>query len=447
MRKFYLFLFIFLINSCKDKLPSKFSREGVFLYESTIVSNNELSKIKNISSKNKDFFRLSSKYDSNNINFIYNGEYKVQEILSIGNGDFNYFFSHQRPIFYGGNFIIFIDNKGSIWKFDIKNSKSKKIFTQIKKNDFLNGSISIDDDKLYYNTNFGQLIIIDMIKEKILFNVNNNNYSFANGIIFDDKNGYASNESGNLVSINKRNGELNWIHSASAINIFGISGNESFVENSLPILNSDKIYYINKLNTFFLLNKINGESVASFSIDIQGGQIDGRTVLSFDHPIFSPFFRNNVLFFSSLSGPFNVISSENFTQLAKYPFGLNSPIVASENFAYFITDKGNLISMHLETGLIKWSRKLETFFDYKLPKYLTEGKGLRRLKLNWRGPVIINGNIVLVSPYGKMLIINSDTGEVDKEIKIPKCIFSEPIITDEKIFLYNNCFNEIVVMN
>jgi outer membrane protein assembly factor BamB len=76
-------------------------------------------------------------------------------------------------------------------------------------------------------------------------------------------------------------------------------------------------------------------------------------------------------------------------------------------------------------GRIRWATQLKRFDDEK-----------RKLKpIVWRGPVMVDGKILLVSSYGEMLLVDGASGTIVSTIDVANDISTAPVVAGGKVFI------------
>lgn len=436
--KTLLFISCFLNLSCKEKLPDKKDRFSVFNMNSSIIINPDLQSIKNINTKSN--IQESSIYTGKYADYEYFGKFNKMHKINIGSDNFSYYFVDNSPILYK-NYLFVIDGTGDIWKYNTQTKSKKRIFKHTQVN-FEYATINIYNNEIFYNSNNGLLLKMGL-DGIIKWQKFDKQYCFRGGVSIEDDVIYGYSCDNRTIALDISQGNEIWnLDLKNSFHNNDISNN--LIHATPPIIIDDYIFQTNIYNEIAVISKT-GKNI--YNIDIQpdktafGDNADSN--ININNPLYPALNADKLIFASSYLGPFHVINKSTFNILDKKNFGLKSPIVNSLNFIYFINNRNELTAMHIATGQIKWVKKLQEFHDYTLPKYLTNGKGYKRLKLNWRGPVIVNDNILLTSPFGKMLLINIENGETLRNITIPECIFSAPIVKNGKITFYSPCKNTI----
>lgn len=197
-------------------------------------------------------------FASDNLGFIYSIDVNSGKILWLQNYGIP-FSSHLN--FYKG--ILYVVNQNSrlyafnasdglkIWSFEalsgvVKPSKSS--------------NISIDNDKLIFSNDLGDITVIDLNKQTVLWSINilstnrifNNFFLKISNILIDKNQIFVSSNGGDLLNFNIENGQINWFQKISSI------------QNHLI---SDKFLFVLTEEGFIIAyNKLDGNLLWSFNL-------------------------------------------------------------------------------------------------------------------------------------------------------------------------------------
>ncbi|QED23265.1 outer membrane protein assembly factor BamB family protein [Candidatus Deianiraea vastatrix] len=431
IKKIYIIIAFILFTSCSKKLPLKKDRNNIFNSgdEKNYVTE---SRIANLANQNSDAFSrfYNTKLESSMHHFSYEGKYKlnIAKIIDIL-PKFSYFNSENGIISYK-DMLFLADLKGNVWK--IENNKKIKIFRSKSKKDILFANLTLYGDKLILSDSNGLLVSIDTSdNNKIIWSVQNDKFGFHSGFTIDGIFGYGISKSLELYKINLETGDIIWSTKKQSNDFFDMK--KSTIVYPRPVVNGNSIIMFDKNGNVTALNKNSG-----YEDFVMQGTAETSESLS-NYALFSHINVGGVLFGGPLYGPFNIVLENNRTSTL-LDIGVNSPIGGSKNFMYFVSNTNDLIAMSIPYApAIKWTKKLDNINTQIIPKYLSNGVGYRKNKINWRGPVLINDEIMLISPFGKAIFVDIETGDVKRDIKIPKCIMHAPVVTNDSIYLYSSC--------
>ena len=348
------------------------------------------------------------------------GELTYEGILEkIGKYNFSKFndfdFISPSPLFYNNN-LIFYDNKGEItlydenqktlWKNNFYNKSEKKIKPRLNfalKDDIL---IVTDDVAKYYaiNIDTGELL---WIKTNIV--PFNSNIKIKNDVF------YVVDYKNILRSISIKDGSEIW----------NLKTEESLTKSNTKIsiaLDDKNIYFNNSI----------GDITA---VDIKSGQLVWQL----------PTQNNNI--------------SQNAFQLS------NSELVINENTIFFSNNKNEFYSIDSATGLINWKTEIssdlkpvvigkliitisEKGYLYIIDKksgniirindLYKNYKDKKRNQITPTGFFVALNKIYLTNSDGKLIIVNSNDGNILNVVKVSGGKILQPFINENNLFLISN---------
>ena len=348
------------------------------------------------------------------------GELTYEGVLEkIGKYNFSKFndfdFISPSPLFYNNN-LVFYDNKGEItlydenqktlWKNNFYNKSEKKIKPRLNfalKDDIL---IVTDDVAKYYaiNIDTGELL---WIKTNIV--PFNSNIKIKNDVF------YVVDYKNILRSISIKDGSEIW----------NLKTEESLTKSNTKIsiaLDDKNIYFNNSI----------GDVTA---VDIKSGQLVWQL----------PTQNNNI--------------SQNAFQLS------NSELVINENTIFFSNNKNEFYSIDSATGLINWKTEIssdlkpvvigkliitisEKGYLYIIDKksgniirindLYKNYKDKKRNQITPTGFFVALNKIYLTNSDGKLIIVNSNDGNILNVVKVSGGKILQPFINENNLFLISN---------
>ena len=348
------------------------------------------------------------------------GELTYEGVLEkIGKYNFSKFndfdFISPSPLFYNNN-LVFYDNKGEItlydenqktlWKNNFYNKSEKKIRPRLNfalKNNIL---IVTDDVAKYYaiNIDTGELL---WTKTNIV--------PFNSNIKIKDDVFYVADYKNILRSISIKDGSEIW----------NLKTEESLTKSNTQIsiaLDDKNIYFNNSI----------GDITA---VDIKSGQLVWQL----------PTQNNNI--------------SQNAFQLS------NSELVINENTIFFSNNKNEFYSIDSATGLINWKTEIssdlkpvvigkliitisEKGYLYIIDKksgniirindLYKNYKDKKRNQIKPTGFIVALNKIYLTNSDGKLIIVNSNEGNILNVVKVSGSKILQPFINENNLFLISN---------
>ena len=336
------------------------------------------------------------------------GKYKFSKF-----NDFD--FISPNPLFYNKD-LIFYDNKGTIIFYD----ENQKI---VWKNNFYNKSEKKINPRLNFAIKNNTLIVTDNVAKYYAINIDTgellwtktNIVPFNSNIKIKDDVFYVVDYKNILRSISTQDGSEVW---------------NLKTEESLTKSNTKISIALDKKNVYF--NNSIGDVTA---VDIKSGQLVWQL----------PTQNNNI--------------SQNAFQLS------NSELVINENTIFFSNNKNEFYSIDTTTGLVNWITEIssdlkpviignlvitisEKGYLYVVDKksgniirindLFKDYKDKKRKQIKPTGFFIALNKIYLTNSDGKLIIVNSNEGNILNVVKISGGKILQPFINENKLFLISN---------
>ena len=306
IKNIFIILIILILNSCSFdtrsgiwteepiNLGNEENKEIKVLFKKEILNENEFNP--NLKLKIKNFNQNKNKFNGNNF-----GALEISSSFeNISKYSFNRikYFDHFEPeLVFIRNDLIFFDKKGSIIRFDEKSKIKWKVNHYNKKEKKLPPILKIAKvgNNLLITDNLAKLYLLDASNGKLIWKnehkvffisqikvdrdrfyvLDASNiftcYSLSNGkkiwefkgetklinsqqqtsVIINNENVIFNNSKGEIISLDKMSGNLNWLTPTIE---YGESLQSFLVKNSDLVLNDDSIYFSNNNNSFFSLD-------------------------------------------------------------------------------------------------------------------------------------------------------------------------------------------------
>ena len=363
----------------------------------------------------------NGKFNQNSLNNQNDmGELAYEGVLEkIGKYNFSKFndfdFINPNPLFYNKN-LVFYDNKGTIIFYD----ENQKILWE---NNFYNKSEKKIKPRLNFAVKNNILIVTDDVAKYYAINIDTgellwtktNIVPFNSNIKIKDDVFYVVDYKNILRSISIQDGSEIW---------------NLKTEESLTKSNTKISIVLDKKNIYF--NNSIGDVTA---VDIKSGQLVWQL----------PTQNNNI--------------SQNAFQLS------NSELVINENTIFFSNNKNEFYSIDTTTGLINWKTEIssdlkpvvignlvitisEKGYLYVVDKksgniirindLYKDYKDKKRKQIKPTGFFIALNKIYLTNSDGKLIIVNSNEGNILNVVKISGGKILQPFINENNLFLISN---------
>ncbi|MDB9819142.1 PQQ-binding-like beta-propeller repeat protein [Candidatus Pelagibacter sp.] len=348
------------------------------------------------------------------------GELAYEGILEkIGKYNFSKFsdfdFISPNPLFYNKH-LIFYDNKGAITLYD----ESQKT---LWKNNFYNKSEKKIKPRLNFASKNNILIVTDDVAKYYAINIDTsellwtkaNIVPFNSNIKIKDDVFYVVDYKNILRSISIQDGSEIW----------NLKTEESLTKSNTKIsiaLDEKNIYFNNSIGDVTAVDIKSGQLV--WQLPTQNNNISQNAFqLSNSELVIS----ENTIFFSNNKNEF--YSIDTATGLINWKTEISSDLkpVVIGNFVITISEKGYLYVVDKKSGNI--IRINDLFKDYKDKK---------RKQIKPTGFFIALNKIYLTNSDGKLIIVNSNEGNILNIVKISGGKILQPFINENNLFLISN---------
>ena len=442
MKLFYFLVIIFFLNNCSFDDKSGIWKNEINIDENeistvfkgfnTITTTSE--KFSKVIPLNKKFnFNISKPIlnqswtdvyyskDNNLENFQYSGLNKeVIRTKKISKHKLGEYFLYER-----GN-IILSDNRGNVLVYSInENSIIAKLNFYMKKYKKIDKTLNMIVEKniIYISDNIGYIYAFNYQIKKVIW-AKNFKVPFRSNIKLLSSKILTSNQNNDLLIIDKKTGDLN-----KSIPSEGTTINNSF-SNNLAI-SDNKIFFLNTYGSLYSINrsdlKFNWFINLNDSIELNATNLfNGSEIVH----------ANNKILLSS-NNNFYILNSSNGTIIQKNNFSSNFRPIINNDYIFLITKNNFLVAMKLRNG--------EIIFSYDINQKIADLVKSKKNNLEIKNFFLINKNIFIFSKNSHLIKFNLD-GEIEKLIKLPSKIQSQPIFINNSIFYFDKK-NKINILN
>ena len=399
IKNIFIILSIFILNSCSfDTKSGIWTKETISL---ETKENNQIKELfkKEISNENefnpkleivlKNFSENRNKYKGNNFGALkVNTNFK--NISKYNFSKIEYFDQFEPEAIFINKDLIFFDRKGSIIKFDQESKIKWKVNYYSKKQKKLSPLIKFERSgkNLLVTDNFAKIYLINISNGKLIWNkehnvslisqikIENNKfyvldanntfscYSLLDGsklwdfvgekklinsqkqtsIVINDDSVIFNNTRGEIISLDKSNGNLNWITPTMEYSEIL----QSFlIKNSDLVLDDNNLYFSNNNNSFF-------------SLDVNLGFVNWKQDIS---SYLRPVIIDNIILTISPKGYLYILEkkSGNIIRISDLFYNLNpkkrknleiNGFVVTTDKIYLTTKNGKITKVNIKNGNI-----------------------------------------------------------------------------------------------
>ncbi len=427
---FFLSLIIFSCSSDKDKKVDLevFKNQGkkINVFEANNIFDKEISSksplLLNSPQSNKDW--VYEHFSSNNLyeHLVYEG--KFQDIFKKSIGDYINKNNDNGSLLVSNEFVFFSDEKGKIYKFDIKNQRviwELKIYESSLNNYPKNIALYLNSNILYAADNLGFLYSIDTETGKPIWQQNygvpfSSNLNFYKSIL------YVVNQNSRLYAFNPIDGEKIWsFESLSGL----IKPSRS---SSISILNNN-LLFTNDVGDVTVID-LNQQVIVWTKNILSQNTISNNLIFKTSNLLID----KKDVFISSNNG--DLLNFNFDTGEIKWSQKLSSiqNHISTDKYLFVLTENGFIIAFNKTNGTILWSLNLTKFSrDSKtVPSYY--------------GLLLASNNLYATSSNGNIYKISANDGTYISHKKINSDLSRAPIIVDNRIFILNRS-SELIILN
>ena len=427
---FFLSLIIFSCSSDKDKKVDlevfKNQGEKINVFEANNIFDKEINSksplLLNSPRSNKDW--VYEHFSSNNLyeHLVYDG--KFQDIFKKSIGDYINKNNDSGSLLVSNEFVFFSDEKGKIYKFDIKNQRviwELKIYESSLNNYPKNIALYLNSNILYAADNLGFLYSIDTETGKPIWQQNygvpfSSNLNFYKSIL------YVVNQNSRLYAFNPIDGEKIWsFESLSGL----IKPSRS---SSISILNNN-LLFTNDVGDVTVID-LNQQVIVWTKNILSQNTISNNLIFKTSNLLID----KKDVFISSNSG--DLLNFNFDTGEIKWSQKLSSiqNHISTDKYLFVLTENGFIIAFNKTNGTILWSLNLTKFSrDSKtVPSYY--------------GLLLASNNLYATSSNGDIYKISANDGTYISHKKINSDLSRAPIIVDNRIFILNRS-SELIILN
>ncbi len=427
---FFLSLIIFSCSSDKDKKVDlevfKNQGEKINVFEANNIFDKEISSksplLLNSPQSNKDW--VYEHFSSNNLyeHLVYEG--KFQDIFKKSIGDYINKNNDSGSLLISNEFVFFSDEKGKIYKFDIKNQRviwELKIYESSLNNYPKNIALYLNSNILYAADNLGFLYSIDTKTGKPIWQQNygvpfSSNLNFYKSIL------YVVNQNSRLYAFNPIDGEKIWsFESLSGL----IKPSRS---SSISILNNN-LLFTNDVGDVTVID-LNQQVIVWTKNILSQNTISNNLIFKTSNLLID----KKDVFISSNNG--DLLNFNFDTGEIKWSQKLSSiqNHISTDKYLFVLTENGFIIAFNKTNGTILWSLNLTKFTrDIKtVPSYY--------------GLLLASNNLYATSSNGDIYKISANDGTYISHKKINSDLSRAPIIVDNRIFILNRS-SELIILN
>lgn len=284
--------------------------------------------------------------------------------------------------------------------------------------DGFGGGLAYENGRVFVTTGFGEIMALSAETGEIIWRVQNN-VPFSNGPTVRNGRVFVVSQDSRLQAISATDGVRLWEHLA-------ITEQAGLLIASSPAVSDQIVVAGFNSGEVLALGTINGALSWSDSLTSRATQITplselnaivGRPVIDRDRAIVT-----------SHGGRTAAIDLRTGERIWTTDVGsIETPWVLGE-FVLLVSLDGQVICLSRDNGRVRWISQLQAFEDEKN----------RKKRINWAGPVLASGKVLLVSSHGMLVTLDPADGTIEETIELGEAINLPPVIANGTLYLLSD---------
>jgi outer membrane protein assembly factor BamB len=320
------------------------------------------------------------------------------------------------PIAFGGH-IYSVDANGKLVCISQKDGKIiwKKNVADQPDDGLFSGGLTANEDVIYIGTNIGTVVAIDsktqkkIWEKKLKFPIKGAPLYVSGKIIVTTINNQT-------MALNSRNGEVIWTKTVN-------QEQAMMCEASTPAVIGDSIICAYSSGDIMSLKLADGSDNWA-DVLFPGNIAESGSVIS--HITAAPVVWNDFVLISMAEGRVVLIDVGTGIRFWDQEIGTISTPAVVNGWAFILLNNGTIICISLKTGHVKWTADLGAL--------CVDNNNHKHFESKWSGPLIVNGDVVVVNDAGYILSLDISFGKLKKRQFFKNVRMTRiPIVVDGKL--------------
>lgn len=278
------------------------------------------------------------------------------------------------------------------------------------------GALAYSDGLLIVNSSFSESMALDVNTGKVVWRIKLPAPAKGDAITIRDGKAFMLCADSTLCVVDTKTGKILWTHT-------GMISEANYIGSASVAVSDDVIYVVYPSGEVFALLMENGSVLWESMVSKSSLTSTGKTYL---HPRACPVVKDNFLYIVAANGQTIAFDARNGNQLwANNNGSLQTPIM-SGNSIFICNADSELVCLNRFSGRKKWTTKLDT--EVKLIS-------------SWYGQLLIEDGILILSPYGRLMLIDPKNGKILKSMNLANSsdfVSLNPIVADGIMYIQLN---------
>ena len=309
-----------------------------------------------------------------------------------------------------------LDTEATVRCFDLMTGKEiwdQSVRPKKEDEDVITGGIAFSNGMLFVTTGYNELRALNPADGKTVWKVKMSSPSRAAPSLLNDR-VYVITLENKIIAFNAADGKQLWDYQA-------LAEMSSIVGAASPAVNNDLVVPAFSSGEIIALRADNG-SVAWNDDLSPTTRVGGIAALPDIQGL--PVLDKDLVFAISFGGKMVAIDQKSGQRVwQKELSGTDTPWIAG-NMIFVITANSELVGLSRDTGAIAWVKPLAGFVS-------DEMKG----DLQWNGPVMAGGRLIVTGPDATLLEVNPTNGEIIRRMKTGDTIAVTPVVASGVLLL------------
>ncbi|MDR1289453.1 MAG: PQQ-binding-like beta-propeller repeat protein [Holosporales bacterium] len=320
------------------------------------------------------------------------------------------------PIAFGGN-IYLVDANGILFCVSQQDGKViwQKMVAKQPDDGLFSGGITAENDIIYIGTNIGTVIAFDaktqkeIWKKELKFPIKGAPLHVSGKIIVTTINNQT-------MALSSGNGDVVWTKTVNQEQTI-------MCEASTPAVIGNSIICAYSSGDVMALNLPNGSDIWS-DVLFPGNLADSGSVIA--HITAAPVVWKDFVLVSMSEDRMALIDAITGIRIWDQEVGTISTPAVVDGWAFVLRSDGTVVCISLKTGHLKWMANIGS---------MCIDKNNKPIEAKWSGPIVVNGDIVVVNDAGYLIALDVSTGKLKKQQFFKDARMARsPMVIDGKLF-------------
>ena len=284
--------------------------------------------------------------------------------------------------------------------------------------DGFGGGIAYDGGRVFVTTGFGELFALNAQSGEIIWRTKSA-VAFSNAPTVRAGRLYVASQDSRLQAYSVEDGVLLWDHSAidEGATIMGATSAAVNEQAVVAGFNSGEVV---------ALSPVNGQVAWSESLTSRGTQVTPLSQLN--AIVGRPVIDRDRIYVTSHGGRTAAIDLRSGERIWTADIGSIETPWTIGDFVLVISLEGELVALSREQGRVRWMTNLPAFKD----------PDDRDGRINYAGPLMAGGRIILASSDGRVLSLDPANGELLDTVDIDAPVSVAPVVADGTLYILSD---------